>query len=454
MPADGICVNPPAAALRIIGLLEAAGHAAYVVGGCVRDSMLGVEPNDWDITTSARPDQVKGVMAAADVKTADTGIKYGTITCIVEGAPYEVTTFRADGTYSDGRHPDAVELLESIDGDLSRRDFTVNAMAYNPKTGVIDLFGGRDDLKAGVLRCVGEPHRRFAEDALRIMRGLRFAATYGMRIEPGTAAAMHADRGLLAKVSAERIAVELEKLICREGALDILLEYPDVIAERVPQVRDCIGFEQNTPYHAYTVWEHCARVCAAAPADDLALRMAALFHDIGKPSCYSVDDEGVGHFFGHAEASVELFAGIVKELKLQRKLADDVALLIRYHDAQLPTTEAGWRRWAIRFGEPAVHRILELQACDARAKNPLLVEGCLDEIGEARAAFGRALEKLSVRAAADLAVGGRELIAAGIEPGPEMGKILARLLDMVVVGEVANEPAALLARVDEVRSSL
>ena len=441
-----LSIDIPADVLRIIGLLEAAGYEAYIVGGCVRDAFLGRVPDDFDITTSARPGQVKAVLAAAGIACADTGLKYGTVSALVGGRAYETTTFRHDGAYSDGRHPDEVQLLSSVDGDLARRDFTVNAMAYSPTRGFVDLFGGRADLAAGTLRCVGQPHKRFAEDALRIMRALRFAATFEFSIEPATAAAIHADAALLGQVSAERIAAELSKLVCAPGAGDILLEYADVMATIMPQIEPSIGFEQHNSHHAYTVWEHCVRACCAAPADDLPMRMAALFHDIGKPACFFMGEDGQGHFYGHREVSADLFAGVARQLKLPRKLADEVELLVRYHDAKTPTTPAGWRRWAVKFGPDAVRRILQLQRYDISALAPGEVAGGLAAVDEASAAFEQAIAQVHVFGVGDLAIGGRDLLACGIPQGPAIGQVLRQLLAEVVEGELANERGALLAR--------
>lgn len=439
----------PSGAAQVMELLERAGYEAYIVGGCVRDVLLGREPADFDITTSARPEQVKAVMDAAGVATADTGLAYGTVSVLYGGAAYETTTYRADGAYTDGRHPDSVELLSSIEGDLARRDFTVNAMAYRPGTGLVDLFGGREDLVAGTLRSVGCAHERFEEDALRIMRGVRFAAQLGFAVEPVTADAMHADAGLLSRVSAERLAAELLKLVCAPHALAPLLEFADVLAVFMPEIEASIGFEQHNVHHVYTVWEHCARTCCAAPADDAAMRLAALMHDIGKPSCFAMGADGQGHFYGHREASAELFSQLAARLKLPRALARDVGTLVRYHDAALPSTQAGWRRWAVKFGPEGVARILELHRYDIAALAPAEVEAGLAGVDAACAAFEQAIADVRVFSVADLAIDGNDVMAAGVEAGPAVGRVLSQLLDDVVAGTLANERAALLARAAE-----
>lgn len=439
----------PDEARQVVGLLEAAGFEAYIVGGCVRDGIMGRTPNDFDVTTSAKPDEVKAVMHAAGIETADTGVKYGTVTVIVGGQAFETTTFRSDGPYSDGRHPDSVELLESIEGDLARRDFTVNAMAYNPRKGVVDLHRGREDLEARVIRSVGDAHTRFSEDALRILRGLRFAASFEFEIAPETAAAMHADRELLHQVSAERISQEFLKLVCAPGAFAILVEFADVIAAVVPQIAPSIGFDQRNSHHAYTVWEHCVRACCAAPRDDVAMRLAALFHDIGKPACFFMGEDGEGHFYGHRDVSADLFEEISEELKLPRKLSDEVGVLVRYHDANIPTTPAGWRRWALKFGEDGVRRIMQLHRYDVSALAPGEVEGGLRSIERASEDFEAAIEEVHVTGTKDLEVDGRDLLMLGVEQGPLVGQILRELLDEVAEGTLPNERGALLGRAEE-----
>ena len=442
-------IEVPDAALHVIGLLEAAGKRAYVVGGCVRDALLGRAMNDWDITTSARPDEVKAIMAAAGIKTADTGIKYGTVTVLADGQAFETTTFRSDGAYSDGRHPDSVELLGSIEGDLARRDFTVNAMAYNPREGIVDLHGGMEDLKAGILRCVGDAHTRFAEDALRIMRGLRFSAQLGFAIEKGTAEAIHADAGLLGRVSAERIAAELSKLVCAPYMGKVLLEFSDVVSTVLPEIAPSIGFDQRNRHHCYTVWEHCVHTSEHAAPEDLTMRYAALFHDIGKPACFFMGDDGQGHFYGHRTVSSDLFARIAKRLKLPRKLADQVELLVRYHDANLPTTAKGMRHWALKFGRDTVRQIFELHRCDVSALAPDIVHEALANIDAAQAFFEDAISEVQVSSTRDLAVNGRDLLGLGLPEGPAIGKALGALLEAVVDGELENEPQALLAYASE-----
>ncbi|MGI6033754.1 MAG: CCA tRNA nucleotidyltransferase [Coriobacteriales bacterium] len=444
--ARDIKIEVPARALRVLEALEAKGHEAYVVGGCVRDAILGRVPNDWDVTTSARPEQTKAAAHAAGFKTADTGIKHGTVTVIVDHEPFEVTTYRSDGAYSDGRHPDEVRFLDSLEGDLARRDFTVNALAYNPSVGLVDEFDGVGDLNRRVLRAVGEPHRRFEEDALRILRGIRFSAQLEFALEKGTAQAIHDDRMLLEKISAERIASEIEKLACAPGCVDVMLGFSDVLTVCIPEIEPSIGFDQRNPHHCYTVWEHCVRACSYAAPDDLVMRLAALFHDIGKPACYFMGEDGIGHFYGHREVSADLFAQAARRLKLPRKLSERVELLVRYHDANLPTTAKGMRHWAVKFSPEVVRQIFELHRCDIKALAPGEVAGGLANVDAAEAFFEKSIEQVSVFSLRDLAVNGRDLIELGCAQGPKVGEILSQLLNAVVDGQIPNDRQALLQR--------
>ena len=364
-----------------------------------------------------------------------------------EPRAFETTTYRADGPYSDGRHPVSVELLRDITGDLSRRDFTVNAMAWSPVRGLVDCHGGMRDLDAGVLRCVGDPHERFGEDALRIMRGVRFAAQLGFDVDERTADALHADAALLDQVSAERIYVELRKLVCAPYARNILIDYADVIATVAPEIAPSIGFDQHNSHHAYDVWEHCVRACCHAPETDVAMRFAALFHDIGKPASYFLGDDGVGHFHGHREVSADLFHALARRLKFPRALAGEVETLVRYHDAKVPTTPAGWRRWAVKFGPDTVRRILDLHRHDISALAPAEVESGMRAVDEHVADFEAAIADVHVFGIEDLAIDGRDVMAAGVEQGPAVGETLRALLDAVVAGEVENDRESLLARI-------
>ncbi len=432
------------AAMRVLDVLEAGGYEAYVVGGCVRDALSGAVPHDWDITTNARPGQVEECLRAAGVPVVETGIAHGTVCAIIGRKPYEITTFRAEGAYSDCRHPDAVSFIDDVEGDLLRRDFTVNAMAYSPTRGLVDTTGGRADLEAGILRTVGRPHERFAEDALRILRALRFAAERGFSVEPGCARALHADRGLLSRVAAERLEMEFRRIICGEHLVDVLLEYADVVAAFIPQVEPCIGFDQRNPHHMYTVWEHMVRAASFAPAEPV-MRYAVLFHDIGKPATFFIGEDGCGHFYGHREAGAGIFHGLARDLRIPRRQANHAELLVRYHDANLPTTRKGLRRWIVRFGEETMRELLVVHRCDIQALDSAEVDGALLGMDAYDAFFLDVLSGMKVFGMRDLAVDGHDLMAAGVEAGPAVGKALRACLQAVVDGELENERAALIA---------
>lgn len=440
-------IEVPHKAQHIIDLLEAAGFEAFVVGGCVRDAIMGRTPNDWDITTSARPAQIEQVMADAGLTTLATGVKYGTVTVRVEHESFETTTFRADGPYSDGRHPDSVELLERIDGDLARRDFTVNAMAYNHKTGIVDLHGGQDDLSRRVLRAVGDPHTRFDEDALRILRGMRFSSVLGFAIEPKTAAAMHADRLLLERVSAERIWAELAKLLCGPDAVRILREYRDVIAVPIPELEPEFDFDQHNPFHAYDVWEHTLHALAAAKPDASApMRLGLLLHDIGKPHCLTIDESGRGHMYGHEKVGESIARGVCRRLRLSRAATDEVTSIVRWHMFTIPDTPRSMRRFLLKHGPELSQELFAVRRCDKVGlgreqpeDSPLNVA-----FAKAEALMEEQLAAAPVFGVKNLAVGGADLMELGLAEGPGIGQMLGRLLEAVVDGEVANERQPLL----------
>lgn len=315
MPEDAAC---------IIRRLNEKGYPAYAVGGCVRDALLQKTPKDWDICTGATPAQMQEVFAGWHV--VETGLQHGTLTVVCHHTPYEVTTFRTDGEYTDHRHPDSVIFVQSVEKDLARRDFTINAMAWHPAEGLVDCFGGQEDLQRGLIRCVGNPVDRFTEDALRILRALRFASVYGFAIEAETAAAIHQLKDTIAHVAAERIQVEMTKLLCGDHAADILRAFRDVVAVILPEIAPCFDFDQKRSHHLYDVWEHILHTVAAVPPIP-ALRWAALFHDTGKPHCFTLDEAGNGHAYGHQAVSAEIAKRAVATLRLDKSTADLVTLL-------------------------------------------------------------------------------------------------------------------------------
>lgn len=440
-------IEIPQSARTILDLLEAAGHEAYVVGGCVRDALMDRTPADWDITTSAKPDQIKAVAAAAGLKTIDTGIVHGTVTVIIDHEPFEVTTYRADGVYSDGRHPDSIEFLDRIDGDLARRDFTINAMAYNPARGLVDHFGGQADLQAGILRAVGDSRERFTEDALRIVRGLRFAAQLGFTIEPETSDAMHELRGLLDDIAVERIWIEFAGLLCGRYAVPVLREYHDIVFTIIPELAIEYEFDQHNPFHVYDVWEHTLHALEAAPPDmDATVRLALLLHDIGKPHCLVIDEDGRGWAIGHDKEGEPIAREVCKHLKLSRADRETVTHLVANHMFSIPDTERAMRRFLVRHGAENAQNLFAIRRCDKIGlgheqppDNPMSVafakaEKLMDEQLNAEPVFG----------IKDLAVNGRDLMTLGVEQGPALGVMLQKLLDAVVDGDVPNEHDALI----------
>ena len=434
----------PSGARHILQTLNGAGHEAYLVGGCVRDLLRGVEPHDWDICTSALPEKTEQCFAGRRV--IETGLKHGTVTVLVEGEPYEITTYRTEGPYSDSRRPDFVRFVPNLEKDLARRDFTMNAIAMDLHGNLRDPYGGGADIKVGLIRCVGEPDRRFREDGLRVMRALRFAAAFGYDIEERTTQAVHKNRAVLDRVAAERINAELRKLLVGQNAGDVLRQYPDVFCQFWPQLGPLVTLEQNNPWHYWGGWEHTIHAVEAAPAD-MTLRLAMLLHDIGKPSCKSTDEKGIDHFYGHPAISAQMAEQMLRALKFDNKTRERVVLLVERHDAQLPPRSQVIRRWLNRLGPEAFFQLLEVKQADNVGQAPEKVKSCLVELEEIRAKAERILLEGQCLMLKDLAVNGRDVIAAGVAPGPEVGRVLEGLLEQVLSGEIPNERETLLDRV-------
>ena len=441
-------IRLPRDAYRLLQTLRAAGHSAYVVGGCVRDSLLGRLPGDWDICTSARPDQLRAIFH--DQRLILTGEKHGTVAVILHGKPYEITTYRLDGNYRDHRHPDSVQFVDDLAADLARRDFTVNAMAYAPGEGIIDLYGGRRDLSAGIVRCVGAPADRFAEDALRILRALRFTAKLGFTLEPATAAAALAARDTLRTVSAERLYAELDGLLLAPGAGKTLAQYGEILGGVVPEILPCIGCTQPGRWHCYDVWQHSAAAVAALDLrgqDTRGVRVlcwAAFLHDIAKPQCRTVGPDGAAHFKGHNQRGAQAARTILRRLKAPAYLTDGAVGLIAVHDAPLPADDAGILKLLNRSGAIFLRRlcVLKYADLDAHAATP--------EVAARRAEVERfacrmdELAKTGCYAMRQLAVNGADLMDAGIPAGPGVGATLQTLLTAVMEGRLPNEREALL----------
>lgn len=425
---------------RILTLLNQAGYKAYVVGGCVRDALLSKTPKDWDICTSALPVEMERVFQG--FRVVETGLKHGTLTVVLDGVPYEITTFRVDGAYTDHRHPDGVTFVTDVREDLARRDFTVNAMAYHPAEGLIDAFGGQEDLQRKVIRCVGQPEERFREDALRILRALRFASVYGFSIDDETAKAAHALKETLSLVAAERIRAELGKLLCGQGCGDILRGYRDILGQILPQLIPMYDFPQCTPYHCFDVWEHTVRSVENVP-DTEVLRFTMLLHDAGKPAAFTRDDDGVGHFYGHAACSEKIAEAVMTRLRMDKATAQRVILLVKHHDISLTTDSRLLKRRLNQFGEEALRQLIDVQEADQLAKGTCDPE----EIHASAAALRQALDVLLASAPCFtlkvLAVDGRDIAAIGAK-GSAIGDILQHLLSCVMDDVLPNEKEPLM----------
>ena len=431
----------PAGAQKILRTLTAAGYEAYLVGGCVRDLLRGVEPHDWDICTSARPEETERCFAGQRI--IETGLKHGTVTVLEEGEPYEITTYRTEGPYSDSRRPDFVRFVSSLEADLARRDLTMNAIAMGLDGSLRDPFGGAADIQTGLIRCVGEPDQRFQEDGLRVMRALRFAAVLGYEIEERTTQAIHENRHMLEHVAAERIDAELCKLLVGTNVGEILRQYPDVFCQFWPQLEPLIGLEQNTPWHCWGGWEHTIHAVEAAPAD-LILRLTMLLHDIGKPACRSTDEDGIDHFYGHPAVSAKLADEMLRGMRFDNKTRARVVALVERHDVQIPLRSQAIRKWLSRLGPETFFQLLEVKRADNMGQAGELVRDRLAELDALRTRAEEILAQGQCLSLKDLAVDGRDVIAAGIAPGPEVGRTLNALLERAVSGEVENQREVLL----------
>ena len=421
-----------------IDALERAGFAAYAVGGCVRDACLGLQPHDYDLCTAATPAQICDIFAAFPLVKA--GEKHGTIGVVLEGEVYEITTFRTEGSYTDSRHPDWVEFVPQVEKDLARRDFTVNAMAFSPARGFADPFCGRADLQNKILRAVGDPRQRFTEDALRILRGVRFAVRFGLTPEQETLAAMTELAPRLHNIAAERIFDELCKLLPLVTAED-LVTFAPILCQVIPELTATVGFDQKNPHHAYDIFTHTAHVVEAVPAD-LTLRWAALLHDIGKPSTFSLDDDGKGHFYGHAEASVQLADSILRRLKAPTTLREDATLLIGQHMTRLEPEKKALRRWMGRLGEEKLGKLLTLQAADMGSKGTGIPRE-MAQFDQLQAIIEEIRAENACLSLKDLAVSGHDLMQLGYR-GKAIGQALNALLEQVLDEKIPNEKEALL----------
>ena len=434
-----------------IDLLQSAGFEAYAVGGCVRDSLLGKTPNDWDITTSAKPEDMKSVFA--DFHCIDTGIKHGTVTVVIDGEPLEITTFRLDGEYEDNRHPKSVTFTSNLGADLGRRDFTVNAMAYSKKTGTVDLFGGQNDLKNKIIRCVGDPDRRFNEDALRILRALRFASALDFEIEEKTAQSLLKNRALLGNISEERIAKELLKLVCGKGAKRILTDFAPVLFESLPELQPMYKNSHDNPHHCYDIYEHTL-IAVESIDPEPTLRFAMLLHDCGKPAVKKFDENGVAHFYGHQRISAEISAQILARLKVSNKFRDEILFLVSNHDRwELYENTEKMPRYLSKFGLDGVLNLLKVMRADVLAQSPEY-RYRLYQIADAEETAKNLAAQKPCLSLSELQINGRTLMDIGIPQGRKLGAVLAQLLDEVIDGVTKNTQEALTTRAREIYSEM
>lgn len=418
-----------------LNMLCSNGFEAYIVGGCVRDSLMSLKPKDYDITTSALPEETKKIFK--EFNLIETGIKHGTVTVIIDGIPLEITTYRVDSDYSDNRHPDSVNFTRSLKEDASRRDFTMNAIAYSDSDGIKDFFNGQADIQNGIIRCVGDADKRFNEDALRIMRALRFASVLGFSVEDNTKKAIFKNKALLLNISAERLASELSKLLCGKDAGKILTEYIDVLGVIIPELLPMKGFNQHNCHHIYDVLEHTAQVIDNIPPS-VDLRLSALFHDIGKPPCFALSEDGVGHFYGHAKISAQLSLEIMTRLKYDNQTKDVVCTLVKAHDVQIENTEKAVKRALNKYTPEIFSKLILLKRADNFGQNPeyRFRQNGYDALEKTAQKILSEKQCFSLK---NLAVNGNDLIKLGIKPGPEMGNILNMLLEKVINGELTND---------------
>ncbi len=456
-------IEIPTGAAYILQQLNKHGYEAYIVGGCVRDSLLGKQPNDWDITTSAKPEEVKAIFH----RTIDTGIQHGTVTVLVDREilddgsgslashtdyAFEVTTYRVDGVYTDHRRPESVCFTASLEEDLKRRDFTINAMAYNPEQGVIDIFGGQEDLEKGIIRCVGEASERFDEDALRILRAVRFAAQLDFVIEDQTREAMRDQAKFLENISVERICTELTKMIVSKHPERLEEAYELGLTQMfLPEFDVMMQTPQNNQYHLYDVGHHTLKVMEAVPATTV-LRYAALLHDVGKPKCKTTDETGVDHFYGHQELSAKMARTTLRRLKLDNDTIDQVCRLVKNHDYGLSGDGPGmksFRRFVAQLGAEHFADFLEIRKGDMAGQSAYHLEQRRQVIAHMEAMYAEIIEQKQCLKLSELAIGGKDLIAIGVKPGPDMGRILKALLDRVLEEPELNTREQLLAIVKE-----
>lgn len=437
-----IKIDIPNDANELIHTLQNNGYEAYVVGGCVRDSIIGRPVHDWDICTSATPSEMLEIFK--DKRIIETGLQHGTVTVVVNGVGYEITTYRIDGTYSDNRRPDNVTFTEKLVEDLRRRDFTINAMAYNDEEGLIDPFNGMQYIQHKKIQCVGSAKDRFGEDALRILRAIRFAAQLEFVMMPDTDWEIHQQYKNLENISIERINSEFCKIVSSGDFCVELVLYRDVFSLFIPELKDMFVFPQNNPWHIYDVFNHTIHAVEHCESDDLIVRLAVFFHDIGKPHSYQDGEDGIRHFKGHGKVSAEMTDNIMKRLRFDNDTREKVVELVHYHDATFEVGKKYVKRWLNKIGEEQFRRLLEVKKADNKAQNLELSSDRIKELDEIESLIDEVLQEDECFSLKDLAVNGKDLIGIGYKPGKELGNTLNTLLQMVIDGDCPNEKEKLL----------
>lgn len=438
-----IKISIPDDANSIIERLESNGFTAYVVGGCVRDSLMGREPKDWDICTSATPKEILRVFNEEQVSKV--GIEHGTVVVFVNKVGYEITTYRVDGEYTDNRRPDNVKYTSVLLEDLYRRDFTINAMAYNHRTGLVDMFKGYEDIKHKTLRCVGNPTERFSEDALRILRLYRFSSTLGFDIEAETDKSAKKLLNIVDKVSKERVQSELVQLICGKNFLDVMENNSDVMCKIIPELEKCVGFEQHNKYHIFDVYKHSLEAMKYSEPNKI-MRLALLLHDTGKPEVCTLGDDGYNHFYGHAKVSKEIAEDVLNRLKFDNKTKETILCLVEEHDRTIGDTEKSIKRVLNKLGEERTRLLLDVKECDIKAHNPEFNGEALERNKVRKELLNRIIEDGQCFSLKDLDINGNDLLEIGFKEGKDIGYVLKRLLDLVLEGELKNEKEVLKER--------
>ena len=430
-------IEVPVSVNYIIQELEKCGHEAYMVGGCVRDSVLGRKPHDYDICTSATPDEI--LKAFPNEEIIPTGLQHGTVTILINKEPFEVTTYRIDGDYSDNRRPDNVTFTKSLVEDLQRRDFTINAMAYNPKTGLIDPFNGMEDIKYEKIRCVGSAEDRFNEDALRILRAIRFEAQLGFAGIPETMFEIDRQYERLKNISVERINSEFCKIVVSNQFCVELVLYPDVFSLFIPELKDMIGFQQNNPYHAYDVFEHTVHAIEKCESEDLIVRLAVFFHDFGKPHSYQDGEDNIRHFKGHGKVSAEITDTIMKRLRFDNETRNNVVELVYYHDATFEVGKKYVKRWLNKIGEKQFRRLLEVRKADIKGQKSDYEKSRIEKVDNIEGILEEILQEQECFSLKDLAVNGNDVKRTmNLKEGKDVGYWLNEILKRVIDGELKN----------------